>query len=407
LFKILKKAEFTGFFSVKNIIFNPNNFMSSFYKICSNCILDTIDDADLRFDSRGVCNYCNDFYSAHSHNTQENKFESGKELLKIISEIKEAGKNKPYDCILGVSGGVDSTYLAYQAKKLGLRPLIIHYDNGWNSELAVMNIENLIRKLDFNLYTYVNDWDEFKDLQLSFMKASVVDIELLTDHAIGALQFMLAKKYNVKYILSGANNATEAVLPPHWYHWKTDALNITSIHSQFGTKKLKTYPLLGYFKRLYYTRVLKIQTIPLLDYLPFNKEDAKRTIIKELDWKDYGGKHYESIFTRFYQSYILPRKFKIDKRKAHLSTLICSGQITREEALLEMKKEIFPADKLREDKAYVIKKLGLSEEEFENIMRLPIKRHTDYPSYLTRHYKYEALIAKKIKPLKKLFKKSG
>lgn len=379
--------------------------MALSYQICSNCILDTIDDAKIRFDTKGICNYCNEYFSHYSNRDQKNPQSKEKKLAAIVSEIKEAGRHNSYDCILGVSGGVDSTYLAYQAKKLGLRPLIIHYDNGWNSELAVMNIENLVRRLDFDLKTYVNDWEEFKDIQLAFMKASVVDIELITDHAIGALQYMFAKKYNVKYIISGANTATEAILPQHWYHWKTDALNILAIHRLYGRKKIKTYPVFGYFKRLYYTRVLKIKTINLLDFLPYNKEESKDTIIKELNWKDYGGKHYESIFTRFYQSYILPKKFKIDKRKAHLSTLICSGQITRDEALYEIKKEIFPADKQKEDKEYVTKKLGLSENQFEDIMNLPVKQHTDYPSYLTKHYKYEVFLSKKLKPITKLFKK--
>ncbi len=375
------------------------------YQICSNCILDTDDDANIHFDTLGVCNHCNAFKKQEARPELQQADHMSKKLAAIVAEIKEAGKNKKYDCILGVSGGVDSTYLAYQAKKLGLRPLIIHYDNGWNSELAVMNIENLITKLGFDLFTFVNDWEEFKDLQLAFMKASVVDIEMLTDQAISALQYRMAQKHGLKYILSGTNNATEAILPASWYHWKSDALNILAIHKIFGKKKLSTYPLLGYFKRLYYTRYLKIKTVALLDLLPFVKEEAKETIIKELNWKDYGGKHYESIFTRFYQAYILPRKFKIDKRKAHLSTLICSGQITRSEALEEMKKEIFPIAKLMEDKNYVIKKLGLSDNEFESIMALPVKQHTDYDSYLNKHYKYEYLLSKKLKPITRLLKK--
>ena len=381
--------------------------MARSYQICSHCILDTVDDENLQFDNKGVCNYCNQFTNSQSESGIVQPDYKEKKLKEIVAEIKAEGKNKKYDCILGVSGGVDSSYLAYQAKQLGLRPLIIHYDNGWNSELAVMNIENIIKKLNFDLITFVNDWEEFKDIQLAFMRASVVDIELITDHAIGALQYSLAKKYNVRYILSGTNNATEAILPPHWYHWKTDALNLIAIHKQFGKQKLKTYPILKYFKRLYYTRKLKIENIPLLDYLPYEKEKAKETIIKDLNWKDYGGKHYESIFTRFYQAYILPRKFKIDKRKAHLSTLICSGQITRQEALSEMKKEIFPSDKLMEDKEYVIKKLGLTAQEFEGIMNLPVKKHTDYPSYLTKHYKTEVYLAKKLKPVTRLFKKKN
>lgn len=373
--------------------------------MCSHCILDTNDDAHITFDQNGVCNYCLTYQKSDHLKSVTKSDNYQTKLNSLIEEIKNAGKNNKYDCLIGVSGGVDSTYVAYQAKQLGLRPLIFHYDNGWNSELAVKNIENTVTVLNFDLYTYVNNWEEFKDLQLAFMKASVVDIELLTDHAIGALQLILAAKFNIKYIISGTNMATEAILPSHWYHWKIDALNIKAIHKQFGKIKLKTYPLLGYFKRMYYTRILKIKIIPLLDYIPFNKDEAKRTIIEALGWRDYGGKHYESIFTRFYQAYILPNKFKIDKRKAHLSTLICSGQMTREQALTEIKQAIFPPDKLKEDKEYVLKKFNLTEREFDDIMSLPVKQHTDYPSYFNRHYKYEAVVFKTLRPITRFIKK--
>ncbi len=373
------------------------------FRECTRCILDTNDDANITFDGNGVCNYCLEYDQLVLANQLNDNLKTDEKRKVILNEIKIAGKHKPYDCIIGVSGGVDSSFLVYKAKELGLRPLIVHYDNGWNSELAVMNIENLVKKLDLDLITYVNDWDEFKDIQLAFFKASVIDIELITDQAILATIYKIAQKYKIKYILYGSNISTEATLPKNWYHWKIDVLNILSIHKLFGKLKLKTYPTLGFFKHLFVTRVLKIKSVNLLNYLDYSKKEAKQTIIEKLNWRDYGGKHHESIFTRFYQSYILPQKFSVDKRKAHLSTLICSNQISRDEALWEMKKPLYDKDRLTEDYEYVLKKMGLEEWEFRKLMELPIKSHTDYPSYLTKHYKYQLWISKQIKLIKKIF----
>lgn len=368
-------------------------------QVCSRCILDSNDDSEMTFDNDGVCNYCLEFDKAAKKNLLKKPQELQIELNNLISTIKIRGSQNKYDCVIGVSGGVDSTYLIFIAKKLGLKPLIVHYDNGWDSELAVINIENIVKKLDLDLVTYVNDWQEFKDIQLSFIKASVLDIELITDQAILAVLYDTARKYKIKYILYGTNIATEAVLPKNWYHWKIDLLNIVSIHKIFGKIPLKTYPKLGFFKHYFITKFLKIETIHLLNYIDYNKKIAKETIEKELNWRDYGGKHYESIFTRFYQAYILPKKFNIDKRKAHLSTLICSKQITRQEALIEIQKPIYDKEKLKDDYEYVIKKLGLSENEFEAYMSLPIKPHTFYPSYFNRHYKYQIWLSNLIKTI--------
>jgi N-acetyl sugar amidotransferase len=292
---------------------------------------------------------------------------------------------------MGLSGGLDSTYMALQAKKLGLRPLVVHFDNGWNSECAANNIENILNKLDFNLYTLVVNWDEFKDLQLSYLKASVIDIEAITDHAISATLYKLAVKHGIKYILSGENIATEAVIPSHWVHRKSDHINIKAIHKKFGKIPLKTFPLMG-FREKRGIRKSGIQTVRLLNLMPYEKKEAKRAVTRELGWKDYGGKHYESVFTRFYQGYILPVKFGIDKRKAHLSNLICSGQLTREEALSEMAKPPYDTELLKIDKDFVLKKLGLSHEEFENIMRLPVRSHKDFPYEGPLYYRYPFLM---------------
>lgn len=347
------------------------------YQQCSLSVMDTIADPNISFDSDGVCNYYGEYKKAEQEFVFQGELGEMK-LAEIVELIKKEGQGKKYDCITGVSGGVDSTYLALQAKKLGLRPLIVHFDNGWNSELAVKNIENIIGKLGFDLYTIVVDWEEFKDLQLSYIKASVVDIEVLTDHAIMGTIYRLANQYGLKYILSGNNIVTEHVLPSHWIFNKADDVNIRAIHEKFGKVPLKTFPFFSFKERRYMTEIVGVKTISLLNYMPYNKQHVKETIMRELDWKDYGGKHYESVFTRFYQGYILPVKFKIDKRKAHLSNLIFSGQLNKNEAFEELKKPIYDPDQLRTDMEFVLKKFGLSEEEFAGLMKAPRREHRDF-----------------------------
>ncbi len=263
-------------------------------------------------------------------------------------------------------------------KNLGLRPLAVHLDNGWNSELAVMNVENIITKLGFDLYTLVVNWEEFKDIQLSYLKASVVDIEVVSDHAIFATMYKLAKEKSIGYIISGTNVVTEQIMPPSWLYKKMDFTNLKDIHSKYGNLKLKTYPTFNFKKYVYYSAILKLSPISILNYVPYNKKEIKELIKKELDWRDYGGKHYESTFTKFYQAYILPQKFKIDKRKAHLSTLICSRQISKEEALKELQQPLYNPSELKEDTEYVLKKFGLTQKKFDEIMKLPIKKHEDF-----------------------------
>ena len=372
---------------------------------CSRCILTTDDDPALELDGEGVCRYCRQYERDVQVKLVAGRPDAAERLKAIVEKIKKEGAGKRYDCILGVSGGVDSTYLAYVAGQQGLRPLLVHFDNGWNSELAVMNIESIAQKLGFDLFTYVIDWEEFRDLQVAFLKASVVDIELLTDHAISAVIHNVAKKYGIRYILSGANIVTEGVLPPHWVHRKSDWLNIRAIHKLYGKRRLKKYPKRTYFDNLRNLLFNKTETVDLLNYVHYDKEQAKATIISGLGWRDYGGKHYESIFTRFYQSYILPTKFGIDKRRAHLSTLICSGQLTRDEALRKMEEPICDPAMMASDKEYVIKKLGLSETEFAQMMELPVRAHTSYPSYINKHWKWQFAFLRFLKPLRTFIKK--
>ncbi len=349
------------------------------YRQCSRCVLDTT-AKDITFDARGLCNYCKKFDSTVRDWIFMDENKKKEQLNYIVEKIKRLGQNKPYDCILGLSGGVDSTYLAYFAKKkLGLRPLAVHFDNGWDSEVAVRNIKQIVSTLDFDLYTHVIHWDEFKDLQLAYLRASVIDIEVPTDQLIFASLYKIAYQKKIKTILSGNNNATEFTMPRGWnYEAKMDFVNLSNIHRQYGSLKLRDFPRLGYYHRYFYDKIARIRQVFPLEYVSYIKKDVKEIIKNELGWKDYGTKHYESIFTRFYQGYILPKKFHIDKRKAHLSNLICSGQMTREEALEELKEEPYPVEQQSADREYVIKKFGLTEAEFENIMRLPIRNHAEF-----------------------------
>lgn len=351
------------------------------YQQCSISVMDTIADPNITFDEKGICNYYYEYKQAEATGVFHGK-EGEEKLFEAIHRIKSEGKNKPYDCILGLSGGVDSTYLCLLAKQRGLRPLVVHCDNGWNSELAQHNIEQTVKRLGFDLFTYVINWDEFRELQLSYLKASVVDIEVLTDHAFMAVLYEQARKWKIKYVLAGMNIVTEHVLPKYWIYDKSDAVNIKSIQTMYGnikTNKLKSFPFLSYQTKKYCLEVLKMQVITPLNYIDYNYNLVKERIKSELGWRDYGGKHYESVWTRFYQGYILPGKFHIDKRKAHLSNLIYSGQITKEQALKQLEEPPISHELLQNDYAFVVKKLGLTPEVFEFLMVQPRREHTEFP----------------------------
>lgn len=360
------------------------------YQVCTRCIMDTT-DSEIEFDERGICNHCKSFEKNLKDRILSE--EKGKKyLIKLIEKIKHSGKNKKYDCIIGVSGGVDSTYVAYIVKKMGLRPLAVHFDNGWNSELAVSNIEKTLKKLNIDLYTYVIDWEVFRDIQLSFLKASTPDGEIPTDHALTALLYEIANQKGIKYIIYGTNFRTEGVMPTTWAYGHLDWKYIKKIHNLFGTVQLSGFPHFSMLKLFYYTVIKRIKFVAILSYIDYKQKKTIQILEKELGWRNYGGKHYESIYTKFFQSYLLPKKFNIDKRKSHFTSIICStGEITREIVLEELKKEPYHQDLIQEEKKYVIKKLGLTEQEFENIMLLPPKTFKDY------HTSYRA-----IKILKKL-----
>lgn len=346
--------------------------------ICSRCVMDT-SDPDITFDESGVCNHCHR-YSEIAARRLPSPDDAERELQHVVTAIRAAGRGRPHDCLLGLSGGVDSSYVALLAKRLGLRPLAIHLDNGWDSETAVRNIERVLHALDFDLITHVVDWDEFRDLQLSFLRAGVVDLELLTDHAITALAFRVAKKHSLKYMLTGNNVVTEAVMPEAWAHRKSDLRNLKAIHGRFGNRPLRTLPTLSTLGVRWNQDVLRLRSVPVLDLVPYNKAQAMAELARELGWQYYGGKHYESLFTRFYQAHILPTKFGIDKRRAHLSALINSGQTTREDALKALDAPLYDPALLATDKLYVSKKWQMTEDELDVLLAAPPISHFAYPS---------------------------
>ena len=342
--------------------------------VCTRCVMDS-SASEIDFDENGVCNFCKEY----DIKAQEEVFHGDngeKKFEKLMSKIRNTGKK--YDVLIGLSGGVDSSYVAYLLQRYNLRILAVHVDNGWNTELSVANVEEIVKRTNIDLVTHVLDWNEFKDIQKSFIKSSLSNIEIPTDHAIWATLVKTANQFGIKYIISGSNVVTEAIMPSSWLYGSKDSKLILSIQKKFGSKKIKNYPFLTTWDYIKYLLIKRIKWIPILNYIPFNKELAKEILIKELGWRDYGGKHYENIFTRFFHAYYLPEKFGYDLRKAYLSASICSGQITRDQALLELKAKPASDKILNEDAAYVRKKLGISESEFEYYLKQANKTHLDY-----------------------------
>ena len=351
-------------------LFTPDSL-----RVCTKTVMDN-SDPDIAFDEHGVCNWWHDFHCIRA--TMPAGAERQRLLESNLERIKRAGHGKPYDCLLGLSGGVDSSYMAWLAKEWGLRPLVLHFDNGWNDELAVANIETIVKALDFRLETFVMNWPEFRDLQRSYFQASVLDLDVPTDHMIFGALHKIADKNDIRFILSGNNFATEWLLPRAWYYPKFDLANLEGIHARFGEVPLKHLPKLRAWQQLYYRRVKAIEDVRILELVEFSKTEAKQFLIDKLGWRDYGGKHYEQVFTRFYQGYILPKRYGIDKRKAHLSNLILNNEISRDQALAELQQPTDDPDRQMRDKQYVAKKLGWSDEEFDAILALPPVAHETY-----------------------------
>lgn len=345
---------------------------------CQRCIIDTsVPGANLN--ENGVCSYCQDF-DLNINNYIYSVEDENANLENLFSEVRNSRGSHGYDSIIGLSGGVDSSYIAYLAKRYGLNPLCVHFDNGWNSELAVSNIQLLIDKFKFDLKTYVIDWNEFRDLQRSFLMAGVVDLELLSDHAIFASLYKIRREFGIKYILSGTNYVTEHGMPMEWIWHKTDLVNIKAIHKKFGKLSLNTFPTINSYKWVLSRKLgLFGKFVEPLNLMNYNKEKAISQL-KSLGWRSYGEKHQESIITRFYQGYILPVKFGIDKRVVHYSAQIRTGDLQKAEALLMIKQLPYDAGLIESDKIYVCKKLGFTLEEFDGIMNTEPISHMEYGS---------------------------
>lgn len=348
------------------------------YRRCARCLLDTVGPHDITFDADGVCNYCHEYDAAGVRWAQA--VEGGAERLRrAVAGIKAAGVGRRYDCILGLSGGMDSSYIAHLAMVHGLRPLIVHLDNSWDAELAVKNIESIIQRTGFDYYNHVVEWEEFKDMQMAYLRASVIDIEVVSDQAIFAILHIVADRLGVRHILFGDNPQSERVMPRGWNYRKNDLANMKAIHRRFGTRRLRSYPLMGLYDLDWYRKIAGINYVSLLHHAPAGAGEMVATLGTEFGWRDYRWKHCESVFTRFYQGYILPKKFGVDKRKAHLSDLVLSGQITRDEAIARLEEPYYTDEELREDYDFVIRKFGLTAAGFEELMSLPPVPHESFP----------------------------
>lgn len=350
-------------------------------KICKNCVMDSTDSM-ITFNEQGVCDHCNTFHN-HTLSNWDTGEKGQKELTTMIEKIKFEGKNKDFDCIIGMSGGIDSSYLTYLSRrKFGLRPLIFHVDAGWNSQEAVNNIEKLVDKLNLDLFTEVIDWEEMKDLQLAFFKSGVPHIDSPQDHAFFATMYKFAEKYKVKYILTGGNLSTECVRNPvEWMYYQSDSVQLRDIHDQFGSAQMVNFPVTNIFKHKIYLPYIKgIKVVRPLDNISYFKNEAIDLLVNKFDWQPYPQKHFESRFTRFYEGYWLPTRFGFDTRKVQYSSLILTDQMSREEAMEKLSKPAFDEDMIEHEFEYVATKLGVSVKELQNYMDLPKKTYKDYKS---------------------------
>lgn len=349
--------------------------------ICTRCIMDS-SVPNITFDDQGVCNYCREYLEQCSHVLDDSNGQKEAKLRSLVARVKKAGEGKPYDCIVGVSGGVDSSWVLVRVVELGLRPLAVHMDNGWNSELAQHNIASLVQKLGVDLHTHVIDWHEYRKLMQSFFDADVLDVELLYDNAALAVNYREAAKYGIQFILAGTNSATEGMRMPDGWNWlKFDKKNIKAIAEKFGNLRLSTFPAIGTLDFFRFRFINRIRWTSILDLMPYNKAAVLRELQEKYGYKPYPYKHYESIFTRFYQGYILPTKFGVDKRKLHLGTLVASGQMDRAQALADLELIPYPSQaQLNEDRQYFLKKMNWTEAELQAYLARPAVAHDAYGS---------------------------
>ena len=342
-------------------------------------------DVEINFDEHGVCNHCHQFNETSRKEWFPNE-DGTKKWAALADQIRTAGKRQEYDCILGLSGGVDSSYLALGAKEWGLRPLVVHVDAGWNSELAVANIEKIVKYCDFDLHTHVVDWEEMRDLHLAYLKAGIANQDVPQDHVFFASLYHFATRNKIRYILSGGNLATEGIFPKAWHGSAMDAINLKAIHAKYGERPLKTYSTISFFDYYFwYPFVKKMRTVRPLNYKPYNKQEAVDELERTIGWRAYGRKHGESLFTKLFQNYYLPTKFGYDKRKPHLSSLIVSGQMSREEALIKLAEPLYDLQELEIDIAYFCKKLRITRQQFDEFLTGPTHHHADFANWDGRY----------------------
>lgn len=358
---------------------NPTNAAFA-TTVCSNCIMDT-SDPHIKFDDRGVCDYCNGFNENIMPNWHPDE-RGERELAAVAEKIRESGKGKDFDCIIGLSGGLDSSYLAYIAKeKMGLRPLLFHVDAGWNTDQAVGNIEKLVDGLGLDLYTEVINWEEMKDLQLSFLRSQIADQDLPQDAAFFSMLYKFARQHKIKYVLTGGNFSTECCREPEeWGGYPgIDKRLFKDIHSRFGKRALKTFPLVDILTyKLFYKYVIGMEVVKPLNMVPYIKKDAEEKLGSLFGWEKFLHKHHESRFTRFYEDYWMPRKFGFEKRRAHFSSLIMTGQMTRAAALERIARPELDEHALSREFEYVATKLDLSVDELQKIFEGENKTFRDY-----------------------------
>ncbi|HEX4924678.1 MAG TPA: N-acetyl sugar amidotransferase [Bdellovibrionales bacterium] len=367
-------------------------------QVCSRCVMDST-VPEIRFGTGGVCNFC------RIHNALARDFPTGPEgetiLSQQVAQMKQAGHGRKYDCVIGVSGGTDSSYLLHWASQAGLRVLAVHIDNGWNSELAVRNIEKITSKLNIDLVTLVLDWEEFRDLQLAFFKSSIPWVDGSTDEALYGGLYQVAAKEGIKFILTGANFRIEGKVPTDWTY--TDARMIKAISRRFGRGRLKTFPLLPIHKYLEYGFIRGIKTVRPFYFMDFRKTDAMNLLEREYDWKYAGGHHHENFITKFVIAYYMPVKYGIDKRKVTLSALVRSHQLSREQALRELEIPPYDTAAIENDLRFLTEKLEITREDFNAIMQAPLKTFRDFPSYyplVQRFRPLAELVLRRIMPFR-------
>ncbi len=351
---------------------------------CTRCVMDT-SDPEIRFDAAGVCNHCHEFDTV----TRRHWFPNDEGRLRwaaLAEQIRNEGRGRDYDCILGLSGGIDSSYLAIKMRDWGLRPLVVHVDAGWNSELAVANIEAIVKHCNFDLHTHVVDWEEMRDLHLAYLRAGIANQDVPQDHIFFASLYHFATRNRIRTILSGGNLATEGIFPKAWHGSAMDAINLKAIHKRFGERPLKAYRTVSFFQAyLWYPFVKKMRTVRPLNYMPYDKSAAVAELQASIGWRSYGRKHGESLFTKLFQNHYLPLKFGYDKRRPHLSSLIVSGQTTRAQALAELAKPLYDAQELEIDIAYFCKKLRITRAQFDAFISEPPRHYTDFPTWAGRY----------------------